>query len=355
MSVYSRLKPSYAYRNMSAVPYLLICGTMLAMAAPSLHAQDLRPAAGVYRVTAHVEVVDAQVVNKKTGQAVRELKRGDFQIYEDNVRQQITTFSQDELPLSVVLLFDLTDSVRPVLKSLAGGALESLKHLKPEDEVAVMTYAASAQLIQDFTTDRALAARAIERASRMESGEAAFFNEGIFQATAQLLRSNHPGNRRVIIWLTDDIPNFPSEEIRARYGRSLGKAKLHTEKEAMEQLLRSGTMVSTLLQRSRMSDEQFSLQLSKAFETQLARMQYPPGDIFRYAQATGGQVMEAGNKHAKERLADMIDDIRLRYSLAYHPSLPKPAGSFCSVKVKLSPEVTKQKDLVVSAKQGYYR
>lgn len=354
MAVYSRLKPSYAYGNMKALCLISICGTLLAMSG-AVRAQEQPPAAGVYRVSANVEVVDTQVLDKKTGHAVRDLTRDDFQVYEANVPQRISSFSQDELPLSVVLLFDLTDSVRPVLKSLAGGALQALGHLKPEDEVAVMTYSAKAELIQNFTADRALAAQAIEKAARMESGEAAFFNEGIYQATAQLLRSKNPASRRVIIWLTDDVPNFPSEETRARYGSSLGKAKLHTEKEAVEELLRSGTMVSTLLQRSRMSDEAFSLQLSKWFDTQVQRMRYPPGDVFRYAAATGGQVTELRGKHAEERLAAMIDDIRLRYSLSYHPSTPKPPNGFCSIKVKLSPELAKQKNLVVEAKQGYYR
>ncbi|HEX7287760.1 MAG TPA: VWA domain-containing protein [Candidatus Angelobacter sp.] len=340
---------------MTAARPISACCLIVACITAALQAQDTANAGGVYRVNARVAVVDAQVLDKKTGRAVRELKRDDFQVYEDDVRQQISSFSQDELPLSVVLLFDLTDSVRPVLKSLAGGALESLNHLKPQDEVAVMTYAASAQVVQDFTTDRGLAARAIEKAGRMESGEAAFFNEGIFQATAQLMRSHNPASRRVIIWLTDDIPNFPSDEIRARYGRSLGKAKLHTEKEAMEQLWRSGTMVSTLLLRSRMSDEEFSYRLSKGLETQIARMQYPPGDVFSYAAATGGQVMQLTGKQAQQRLAELIDDIRLRYILAYHPSPGKPAGRFCTIKVKLAPEVSKQKNLVVEAKQGYYR
>jgi VWFA-related protein len=340
---------------MNAVRSISVCGLVLASLAPALHAQDAPMAMGVYRVNARVAVVDAQVLDKKTGRAVRELERDDFQVYEDDVRQQVTSFSQDEMPLSVVLLFDLTDSVRPVLKSLAGGALESLNHLKPQDEVAVMTYAASAKVIQDFTTDRGLSAKAIEKAGGMESGEAAFFNEGIFQATAELMGSKNPASRRVIIWLTDDIPNFPSDEIRARYGRSLGKAKLHTEKEAMEELWRSGTVVSTLLLRSRLSDDEFSYRLSKGLETQIARMQYPPGDVFRYAAASGGQVMELTGKQAQQRLAEMIDDIRLRYTLAYHPSTQKPAGKFCAIKVKLAPEIAKQKNLVVEAKQGYYR
>jgi VWFA-related protein len=120
---------------------------------------------GVYRVNVRMVTVDAQVLDKKSGHAIPALKADDFQVYEDKVPQRISMFSQDELPISVVLLFDLTDSVRPVLKPLADGALQALQHLKPEDEVAVMTYSSTAQLIQDFTTDRALATAAIKKAS----------------------------------------------------------------------------------------------------------------------------------------------------------------------------------------------
>jgi hypothetical protein len=42
--------------------------------------------------------------------------------------------------------------------------------------------------------------------------------------------------------------------------------------------------------------------------------------------------------------------------LSYHPSAQKPKGTFCSIQVKLAPEIKKtQKDLEVEAKQGYYR
>src|SRR5215468_11176463 len=118
--------------------FLLITGLAQAQSMPAV------PDGGTLRVAVRVEVVDAQVINKKTGHAATSLKREDFQVYEDNVLQEITSFSQDELPLSVVILFDLTDSVRPVLRSLGEGALDALQHLKPEDEVAVMVYSAAA-------------------------------------------------------------------------------------------------------------------------------------------------------------------------------------------------------------------
>ena len=108
----------------------------------------------VIRVNVELVQVDVQVQQKKTGRPVGSLSKEDFQLYEDGVQQQIAELSRNQLPLSVVLLFDLTASVQPVLKALATGALEALRHLKPEDEVAVMVYAASAQLLQDFTTDR---------------------------------------------------------------------------------------------------------------------------------------------------------------------------------------------------------
>ena len=75
----------------------------------------------VIKINTELVVVDAQVLAKKTGRIIGSLHREDFQLYEDGVKQELTFFSQDKLPLSIVLLFDLTDTVRPVLKPLARG------------------------------------------------------------------------------------------------------------------------------------------------------------------------------------------------------------------------------------------
>ncbi|MGZ4872688.1 MAG: VWA domain-containing protein [Candidatus Angelobacter sp.] len=330
--------------------FLLALGQTFSITSRAQTAKTQKP---VYRLDVRVELVDAQVLNKKTRHAARELKKDDFELYEDNVRQQVTSFSQDTLPLSVVLLFDLTDSVRPVLKLLGEGALEALQHLKPEDEVAVMAYAASAQVLQEPTTDRALAVAAIEKASRMESGEAAFFNEGIFQAAEQLTKGKNPSSRRVIIWLTDDVPNIPSEDaIPLRYRRSLKGAMPHSQAEAMQHLLRTNTVVCSLLKQSDLSVSGESGLRAKPAE----RMLHPPGEVYKYAAATGGQVIEFKKKELKEKLALLIDDLRMRYSLGYHPSGQKPKGKYCVIKVKLAPEVKKAMgNVVVEARQGYYR
>jgi VWFA-related protein len=316
-------------------------------------AQNIEPQPPVYRVDVRVVLVDTQVLDKKTRHAARELKQPDFELYEDNVRQQVTSFSQDTLPLSVVLLFDLTDSVRPVLKSLADGAREALQHLKPEDEVTVMVYAASTQVLQAATTDRALAVAAIEKAGRMESEEAAFFNEGIFQSAEQLTKGKNASSRRVIIWLTDNVPNIPSENsVPLRYRRSLNGAMPHSQADAMQHLLRTNTVVCSLVKQSDLSVSEESGLRAKPAE----RMLHPPGEVYKYAAATGGQVIEFKKKELEEKLALLIDDLRMRYSLGYHPSAQKPKGKYCAIKVKLAPETKKAVGKVeVEARQGYYR
>jgi VWFA-related protein len=335
---------------------LVILAAAASILLPCLIADGQAPKdekAATFRLDVRVVQVDAQVVDKKTRHAATSLKQDDFQVLEDNVPQKISLFSQDTMPLSVVLLFDLTDSVRPVLKSLAEGALEALQHLKPEDEVTVMVYAASAQVLQEATTDRALAVAAIEKASRMESGEAAFFNEGIFQSAEQLAKGKNASSRRVIIWLTDDVPNVPSEDsVPLRYRKSLNGAMPHTQAEAVQHLLRTNTVVCSLLKQSDLSVSEESGLMSKPAE----RMLHPPGEVYKYASVTGGQVIEFKKKELKEKLALLIDDLRMRYTLGYHPSAQKPKGKYCAIKVKLAPETKKTiGNVVVEARQGYYR
>ncbi len=296
----------------------------------------------VIRISVDLVQLDAQVLNKKTHRPVGSLNKDDFELYEDGVPQKIAELSRDQLPLSVVLLFDLTFSVQPVLKPLAAGALQSLEHLKPEDEVAVMVYAASAQLVQDFTTDRAQTVAAIQKASEMQSGDAALFNEAIFEAAKHLGTTTNPKSRRTIIWLTDNVPNIPSD-------------KVHSEQQAFREVFETGTVVSSLLERSAASDF-FIATFSKNPMFAPLRAHNPPGDVHKYAERTGGEVMNSSKQEVSTKLAQLIDDIRTRYTIGYYPSVTQPKGKFCEIKLQVKPEIQKREArMLVRTKQGYYR
>jgi len=339
---------------MRVVLFLILAGFF-----SSSYAQDAAPSQADDTPTIHVStqyvVLDALVEHKKTGNLIGTLQSKDFVLSEDGVPQSITYFSHDQLPLSVVFLFDLTLSVRPALEPLAESAREILGHLKPQDEVAVMVFSSHTELLQNFTTDRTLAADAIGRASKMKSGEGTFIHESMYEATDEAMKSTVPGSRKVMVWFTDGTANIENARTRKTLGRE-APAILHTKEEATDKLLHSGVVVSELIERTAATNA-----LVVAADATPFAMIYGArtGDIHKYADLTGGPVLGTSKKEAADRLSELIDELRGRYTLGYKPTTSKSGGTFCKLQVRLSPDSLKdlpdQQDVVVRATNGYYR
>ena len=327
----------------------LVAASILLSAA--VFGQDGAPV--VFRASSELVLLDVQVIHGRTTTALGDLQAEDFELSEDGVSQKISFFGRDQLPLSVVLLFDLTNSVHGVLHRLAGGARTALDHLKPEDEVAVMVYAASATLVDGFTRDHARTVAAIARAADLRSNDAAFFNEAVYQAAAQLEKSANPSSRRVILWFTDNLPNVPADFNLKDHDGGLGGAPPHTEVEAFRKLHESGTAVMPLLLKDRVAA--LWAELVIASESPY-RKKYPPGDAYKYAELTGGFAAGMRGKGVETRLAEVIDSLRGRYTIGYHPSETKPPGTFCRVKVMLAPGApVRPQEWRVLTRAGYYR
>src|SRR5436309_16052465 len=121
------------------------------------------PAADIVKVDVDLVTVDALVLQKKTARIAGGLKKEDFLIYEDGAKQEITHFSQDSLPLSMLLLVDRGGCLDPFGDKVRHAALEAVNRLKPVDEVAVMTYHDTTRLLQGFTRNRMLIEDALNR------------------------------------------------------------------------------------------------------------------------------------------------------------------------------------------------
>jgi VWFA-related protein len=305
-----------------------------------LPAQDQTP---LFQTTSELVLVDVQVLQVKTRMPAGSILAKDLRVYEEGVPQEILHFSRDEFPLSVVLLFDLTESVRGVLKRLSEGAKTALAHFKPEDEVAVMVYAGGAHLVDGFTTDRSRTVQAIEKSAGMKLEEPAHFNEAVYQAAQQLRQAKYAGNRRLVIWLTDNLPNVP---YRKEYPS-------HTEMEAVRALHEEGVVVAPILLKS----PAWAILGPIVTLTERAKAKaFPPGDANKYAEVTGGQAVGMRGKKPEDRLAQLIDELRARYTVGYRPSDPQPAGTFRKIRVELAPDgALRAKEWQVLARQGYYR
>jgi hypothetical protein len=108
------------------------------------------------KISTDLVLVDALVTSQQTGRVINNLQVDDFQLYEDKIKQTITHFSQDRLPLALVLTFDVGGSL-PEEMRLKKELLAALRGLKKEDEVAVMAFDfGRVRLIEDFSQDREL-------------------------------------------------------------------------------------------------------------------------------------------------------------------------------------------------------
>ncbi len=290
------------------------------------------------KLSAELVVVDAQILNKKTGAAIGNLKREDFALYEDGVAQQITHFSQDKLPLSILLLVDTSGSVWDIINEMREQLVQSLQHLKETDEVALMGTASRTHLYQDFTKDRKLIAERIQAIDKKALGrQGILLHDALFAAAEHLRRAANPASRRVIIVVTDNLST-----------QMIGKG--HSEKEALEAVYESGGAIcglhiSTLNATILKFDPAYYVLKPFLFR----------GDIYSYADKTGGEVMKSNKAEASKKLAEIIDRLRTRYAIGYVSSNTNKDGKFRKIKVKLTSAVEKREGkLDIVTRRGYY-
>jgi VWFA-related protein len=302
---------------------LIVCfGVALSIYA-SAYGQQTEPV-DVIRVDTNLVVFDAQVIDKKTGRAIGDLKKDDFELTDNGVKQHIDYFSRDELPLSIILLLDVSRSTRPIIHDVRDGALNALHRLKPEDQVAVMAFSERTSLAQDFTTDRALAAKKIQDATATSVlGNGTFLPDALREAAFHMEHSRTPSSRRVIIVITDNI------------APSGGKDTLHD-------IFESGAVVYGLIVRAA---------VGKVFNV-LSLGQIKA--VNKYAEETGGEVMGADKKEVDEKLGEMIDRLRARYAIGFRPSDMNDSGKFRAVKITISTAKTRKEKPMVLARRGYY-
>jgi VWFA-related protein len=311
----------------------------------------------VFHASSELVLVDVAVEDKRTGLPVVGLEASDFQIAEDGTPEPITFVGQDRFPLSVVFLFDLTETVHPVLQKLAQGASLILGHLKRQDEVSVMVFSSHTELVQGFTTRRVSTEAAIDQAAQRTTKEGTFIDEDMYEAVDQALKSSAPQGRRVLVWLTDGTANDENSFTQATIGKE-APARLHSKKEAADKLLHSGVAVSAMIERSDLTDSLVAAAQRHPGEVVGgARV----GDIASYADLTGGPVVYSAGKSATGQLAQLLDELRGRYTLGYKPAASAAEGKFCSLRVTLTPEAYrkhpewKKGEVVVRAESGYYR
>lgn len=134
----------------------LACAGLLLGAIVALQAQDVT-------FSSRIEAVRVDVLVTDGGVPVRGLERGDFEVRDNGVLQQVDLVSFEQIPLNVILALDMSDSVAgDRLTRLRDASGTVLAGLKPEDQAALLTFNHVVQLGAKLTKNIDAVRRALD-------------------------------------------------------------------------------------------------------------------------------------------------------------------------------------------------
>jgi Ca-activated chloride channel family protein len=259
-------------------------------------------------------------VKDGSGQLVGSLERGDFQIFDNGVPQELKVFEHHtEQPLSISVMIDTSAStgidLRYEVESINRFFHALFQEGNPNDAVTLLSFNWETTLLADFThnPDR------LERALRdVKPGGGTSLYDSIYLAAGRLERRE---GRHVIIVVTDggDTTSYKNFQ------------------DALEAAQRSDVVVYPVLVVPITNDAGRNVGGENALTT--------------IAQRTGGRVFAPTLGPALDAaFLEIIRDLRTQYLLAYYPKdVPPTKDPFHRIDIKL-----KRPDLRVSARSGYY-
>ena len=133
---------------------------------------------------AGVELVSLNVtVNDSQSRYVADLEIGDFAVFEDGVKQQLTFFTRKIQPVALSLLLDSSASMEDKLPVLQTAAINFVNRLKPTDLAQVIDFDSRVEIRQAFTSSQPDLQTAINQTT---SGGSTSLHNAIYIALKEL-------------------------------------------------------------------------------------------------------------------------------------------------------------------------
>jgi VWFA-related protein len=288
--------------------------------------QQSAPDERALRLQTDLVVIDLLPVQKKTGRILPDLIKDDVALYEDGVKQTISHFIKGTEPVSIVLLIDRAGCVNAFNEQIRRATIEALTRLKPEDEVAIMTFSSKVNLLQPFTRDRKLLADQVMAVESQHDSEQHYFNAGMYESALYMSKAANPAGRRAIIVLT-------SLEASIDFSK-------RSEQEAMHAVLESGAIVSGVLVKT--LGGRFEQAMRGKPTSWLRRLGLRAGSLKKFVDETGGELVHETPDKMSEALTRIVNNVSASYSVAYTPTNSSRDGKRRRIRVQLSAEAEKR-------------
>jgi Ca-activated chloride channel homolog len=278
-------------------------------------------------VRVHVPTIRSKVdlvlvpvsVTDPMNRLVTGLDKGNFEIYEGRDRQDLRTFSSEDAPISLGVIFDMSGSMASKIERAREAVIDFFKSANPQDEFFLITFADKPEEVSDFT--QSIDDLQGKLVFTIPKGRTALL-DAIYLGISKMREARYP--RRSLLIISDGGDNH------SRY----------TEGEIKSLVKEADVMI-------------YSIGIyDRYFTTTEERL--GPQLLSDISELSGGRAFTIDNPNDLADVATKIGmELRNQYVLGYRPKTPWHDGKWHKIKVKLLPP-RGLPPLHVYAKSGYY-
>jgi len=304
-------------RRAIAVPALVLLASGAGLAQVPTPRRPPTFEAGIEVINLNVSITDPR------NRYVTDLGEKDFAVFEDGVRQELSLFTHENLPISLVLMIDTSASMDEKLPVAQAAAVRFTKTLREQDLAQVVQFNDRATTLQDFTSDHDALAAAIHKTEA--SGPTALHN-ALYIALKDLGKQKKVGElrRRAIVLLSDGEDT----------------ASLVSDDQVLE-----------LARKTEINIYSISLRPSRPADRNRQGFSQAAHLLTSLAQETGGQVHFPNSLSELDTVYDRIaEELRTQYNLGYVSSNKRRDGKWRRIVVR----VPEREDVQIRHKIGYY-
>ncbi len=247
------------------------------------------------------------------------LDKENFQLFEGSAKEEIKTFSSEDAPVSLGVIFDSSGSMASKMDRAKDAVMEFFKTANPQDEFFMITFSDEPEMVSDFTSSvDEIQGKLVFAVPRKRTA----LLDAIYMGVSKMRQAKYP--KKALLIISDGGDNH------SRYTEGEIKALV---KEADVMVYAIGIY-------------------DRYFPTEEERL--GPALLGEVSELTGGRAFTVENPNDLGDVATKIGvELRNQYVLGYRPSKVLRDGKWRKIKVKLLPPKGLP-PLRVYARTGYY-
>jgi Ca-activated chloride channel family protein len=274
-----------------------------------------------YVLHAEVEEVVLSATVLEGTKLVPDLKKENFEVFEDGVKQTLISFQHTDVPVSIALVVDNSGSMSRKRPSVNKSALDLVQASNPQDEAFVVNFSDEAFIDQEFTSD---VNKLRDGLGHIESrGGTALYDAVVASADKLVADAKRP--KQVLVLITDGEDNASTLTLEQTIRR-------------VQQL--SGPVI-------------YSIGLLFGDEMSHSEVRHARRALEMLSTETGGiAFFPKSIEQIDEIAAEVARDIRNQYTLGYHSTKPTTEPGFRRIQV--TAEAKGMGKLTVRTRTGYF-